>query len=217
MKKIVLVFTCFIASHASAQVAIGKKEITPLSDGITPHPNISLEFYDSPDNKKGIVVPWVSTVPNNPVAYDSTTGAGYRGMQGMVVDGTIIFDLSDKKMKYMKGGSWFDLTGDPEFPLSLKDASNNDITYTALSNIDSSLQDNVKEEENAKVAIGINGNSDTTVGILVLTDTDKAMVLPKVESPHINIINPSAGMMVYDTTSKQLAVYNGTVWSFWKP
>ena len=56
-----------------------------------------------------------------------------------------------------------------------------------------------------------------TPGILVLADTDKAMVLPKVASPHLNIVNPAAGMMVYDTTSKQLAVFNGTVWSFWKP
>ncbi|WP_262907374.1 hypothetical protein [Chryseobacterium sp. LC2016-27] len=43
------------------------------------------------------------------------------------------------------------------------------------------------------------------------------MILPKVASPHLNIINPSAGMMVYDTVKKQLAIYNGTVWSFWKP
>jgi hypothetical protein len=43
------------------------------------------------------------------------------------------------------------------------------------------------------------------------------MVLPKVASPHLNIISPSAGMIVYDTIKKQLAVYNGTVWSFWKP
>ena len=62
-----------------------------------------------------------------------------------------------------------------------------------------------------------NPDTDPTPGLLVLADTDKAMVLPKVASPHLNIVNPAAGMMVYDTTSKQLAVFNGTVWSFWKP
>ncbi|WP_426480116.1 hypothetical protein [Chryseobacterium sp. R2ACT005] len=48
-------------------------------------------------------------------------------------------------------------------------------------------------------------------------DVNKAMILPKIASPHLNIVNPAAGMMVYDTTKKQLAIYNGTVWSFWKP
>ncbi|MCW3160829.1 hypothetical protein [Chryseobacterium oryctis] len=217
MKKITIIFTILITSLSIAQVAIGKNGITKLSDGVTPNPSISLEFYDAADNAKGIVVPWVSTVADNPVIYNATTRAGYRGMQGAIVDGTIIFDLSDKKMKYMKDGSWFDLTGNIVFPLTVKDSSNNDITFTAFNTIDSSLQDNKKEQENAKAAIGINSATDTTTGILVLTDTDKAMVLPKVASPHLNIINPSAGMMVYDTTAKQLAVYNGTVWSFWKP
>lgn len=66
------------------------------------------------------------------------------------------------------------------------------------------------------LVIGLNP-SDVTPGILVLSDSDKAMILPKVENPHINIINPTAGMLVYDTVSKQLAVFNGTVWTFWKP
>ena len=35
---------------------------------------------------------------------------------------------------------------------------------------------------------------------MVLADTNKAMVLPKVASPHLNIVNPAPGMMVYDTT-----------------
>ncbi|WP_279195775.1 hypothetical protein [Chryseobacterium indoltheticum] len=61
------------------------------------------------------------------------------------------------------------------------------------------------------------GTPTATPGILVLEDTNKAMILPRVASPHLNIINPAPGMMVYDTTAKQLAVFNGTVWSFWKP
>lgn len=65
--------------------------------------------------------------------------------------------------------------------------------------------------------MGTNSSTDTTPGILILSDADKAMILPKVASPHLNIINPAAGMMVYDTVNRQLAVYNGTVWSFWKP
>lgn len=210
MKKLIITFSLLFSIDAFSQIAIGKSSVTAGS-------NVSLEFYDGADNAKGLILPWTSTVANNPVTYDSSTGEGYRGMQGTVADGTMILDLSDKKIKYMKNGSWSDLTGNPAFPLTVKDASNNNITYTQFNSIDSSLQDNRKEQNDARVAIGINGASDTTVGILVLTDSDKAMVLPKVASPHLNIINPTPGMMVYDTVKKQLAVYNGTVWSFWKP
>jgi hypothetical protein len=59
------------------------------------------------------------------------------------------------------------------------------------------------------------GTPSSVSGILVLEDANKAMILPKVASPHLNIISPAAGMMVYDTQKKQLAVFNGTVWSFW--
>ncbi len=210
MKNIFIILALFTICSVNSQVAIGKSSLTTDS-------GVSLEFYDGTDNVKGIIVPWVSTVANVPVDYNSGTGAGYSGMQGTVSDGTLIFDLSDKKMKYRKAGNWFDLTGDITFPLTVKDPENNDVTITQFSNIDSSVQDNKKEQENAKSVIGSNGAADSTVGILVLSDTDKAMILPKVASPHLNIINPSAGMMVYDTTSHQLAVFNGTLWSFWKP
>lgn len=210
MKKLITTFSILFAIPFSSQIAIGKSAVTAGS-------NVSLEFYDATDNVKGIVLPWVSTVPDNPLPYNATTGEGYRGMQGTIVDGTIIFNLPDKKVKYMKAGTWFDLTGSPTFPLVLKDESNNDVTFVQFNSINSSLQDNARESDNAKSAIGVNAATDTTNGILVLTDSDKAMVLPKVESPHLNVQNPAPGMMVYDTVKRQLAVFNGTVWSFWKP
>lgn len=191
-----------ISTFVFSQVAVGKATITAGS-------NVSLEFYSEADNARGIILPWVSTVAGNPVAYDASTGAGYKGI-GTVVDGTIIFDLSDKKVKYRKAGSWEPLTG--SVPMNV-----NGTTINAFNAVDSSLQDSKKEQENAKVAIGTNASSDTTPGILVLTDSNKAMVLPKVASPHLTIQNPAPGMMAYDTVKKQLAVYNGTVWSFWKP
>ena len=114
------------------------------------------------------------------------------------VAGTIIYDTTDKKVKVKKVASgWKDLSVD----------------QTGV--VDKSLQTPLTELSNAKVAIGVNGATDTTPGILVLTDTDKAMVLPK--TTYNAIVNPPAGMMLYDTTAKQLAVFNGTVWSFWKP
>ena len=211
MNKIIFTIAIFSSAFTMAQVAIGKSEVSKIQPANTvTNPSISLEFYDNADNTKGLVLPWASTVSNQPVAYNATTGAGYQGMQGTVVDGTIILDLSDKKVKYRRNGAWSPLTG--ALPLVA-----NGTTYNTFTAINSSLQDNKKENTNAKAAIGANGATDTTAGILVLTDTDKAMVLPKVASPHLNIKNPTPGMMVYDTTKKQLAVYNGTVWSFWKP
>lgn len=161
-----------VAANAHSQVAIGKAAVTNTS--------ISLEFGNA---NKGLLLPWVTSAA-------SVLGA---------VDGTIIYDTSDKKVKYRKAGSWFDLSVD------------------ATGIVDTAIQDPLTENPTAKMVIGTDGASDTTPGILVLSDSDKAMILPKVASPHLNIINPSSGMMVYDTTAKQLAVFNGTVWSFWKP
>ena len=211
MNKLILTTALFSSAVAMAQIAIGKSTLSNIQPANTvTNPSISLEFYDNADNTKGLVLPWASTVLDQPVAYNTTTEAGYRGMQGTVVDGTIILDLSDKKVKYRRNGAWSPLTG--ALPLTAGAT-----TYNTFNAIDSSLQDNKKEGANVKAAIGTNGATDTTAGILVLTDTNKAMVLPKVASPHLNIKNPTPGMMAYDTTKKQLAVYNGTVWSFWKP
>ncbi len=199
------------------QMAIGKNEISKIQPGNTvTNPSISLEFYDAADNKKGIVLPWTSTVSNQPVTYNAVTGAGYRGMQGTVENGTLIFDLSDKNVKYRKDGAWFNLT-DVTYPVTVTRADNSTVVLSANNALDSALQDSRQESAEAKVAIGNNSGTDSTNGILVLTDSNRAMVLPKVASPHLNIINPTAGMMVFDTVKQQLAVFNGTVWSFWKP
>ena len=96
-------------------------------------------------------------------------------------------------------------------------AGNDNTQYTSngvQTSVDGVLIQNAATENTlAKSAIG---TLTATPGILVLEDTNKAMVLPKVASPHLNIVNPAPGMIVYDTFNKQLAVFNGTVWSFWK-
>lgn len=61
------------------------------------------------------------------------------------------------------------------------------------------------------------GARETAVaGVLVLESADKAMVLPRVASPHLNVKSPYPGMMCYDTDSKTLAVFDGTVWNYWR-
>ncbi|WP_375181391.1 hypothetical protein [Chryseobacterium sp.] len=194
-KKVFILLLVTLSISTFSQVAIGKSAITKLSDNVTSNPGISLEFGPDTTEKKGIVLPWV-TGTSNSLPFIT----GYIGSYP-VVDGTIVYDISDHKVKYKKAGTWFDLSVDT-----------NGMADTAL-------QDSKAELLTAKVAIGTNGivQADTTPGILVLTDTDKAMILPKVALPHLNIKNPAAGMMVYDTTNRQLAVFNGTNWSFWKP
>ncbi len=189
MKKIKYLCLIFLSTCAFAQVAIGKSTISS--------PAVSLEFGTE---NRGIVLPWVSTIANQPTA-------NYTAISG-TEDGTLIFDLSDYKVKYRKAGAWFDLT-----------VKNKTDVISGITNntVNSSIQDTKKELQNAKTMIGGNPSTDTTKGILVLADTNKAMILPLVENPHSTINNPAAGMVVYDPTNNLFCVYNGTVWSFWKP
>ena len=171
MKKIFLVLLTTVSSFSFAQVAIGKDAVSTTS--------VSLEFADG---NKGIILPWVT-------AANDVTGA---------VPGTIIYDLTDKKVKVKLNDAWRDLSRSEGVA-------------------DASLQSSLTENANAKVVYGKNGATDTTPGVLVLSDSDKAMVLPKMVSPHLNLKNPTAGTMAYDTLKHQLAIFNGSVWTFWKP
>lgn len=173
MKNIITaIAVVFVSISIHAQIAIGKQAVSNTS--------VSLEF-DTTENR-GLILPYVET------------------KTGITENGTIIYDVTDHKVKYLKDTNvWEDLSVDA----------------TGAANI--AIQTGKTESNSAKAAIGTTAATDTTPGVLVLSDTNKAMILPRVASPHLNIINPAPGMMVYDTTKKQLAVYNGTVWSFWKP
>lgn len=176
MKKLSIILIVILCQSAQAQIAIGKEAITNNS--------VSIEFGSE---NRGVILPLVT---------DKAT---------ITTNGTIIYDTTDHKVKYLKNGSWSNLSED-------------DGTSATIGIANLSIQGNDKTEQStAKTTIGTNGATDITPGILVLSDTDKAMILPKVESPHLNIINPASGMVVYDTVKRQLAVYNGTVWTFWKP
>lgn len=137
---------------------------------------------------KGMVLPWVTNTSSMTTA----------------VNGTMVYSLNDKKVKVKYANEWKDLT-----------VNTSGKTVDPVSGVDGAIiQTSATENESAKVAIG---TVTSTPGILVLEDTNKAMVLPKVDSPHLNIVNPAPGMMVFDTRTKLLAVFNGTVWSYWRP
>lgn len=166
MKKSIYLLI-FINNIMNAQVAIGKSSVSNTS--------VSLEFGTG---NRGIILPWVTSSAN-------VTG---------VVNGTLVYDTNDKKVKVKYNSGWKDL--------SIQSGT-----------VDTSLQSSKTEQSTAQVIIG--ENTTSAPGILVLEDTTRAMILPKVNQPHLNIINPAAGMMVYDTNKKQLAVFNGSAWTFW--
>ncbi|RZM11948.1 MAG: hypothetical protein EOO88_46200 [Pedobacter sp.] len=168
MKKFYLLTLALAFSLDPAQVAIGKTTLESTSS--------SIEFGS--DNR-GFVLPWTTSAA-------SVSNA---------VNGTMIFDLNDKKTKIYADNVWKDLTVDVN------------------GSVDTSLQDGLTEQAGAKVSVGA---VSSTPGILVLEDTNRAMILPKVANAHLNIIAPTPGMVVYDTVKKMLLVFNGTVWTFWK-
>ncbi|GAB0155434.1 hypothetical protein CHRYSEOSP005_06950 [Chryseobacterium sp. Alg-005] len=176
MKNIFILIAALFFNSFSAQVAIGKTSVAS--------PSVSLDFGTA---NRGMILPWVNST-------GAVTG---------VVNGTMVYDLTDKKVKVKYASGWKDLSIDTT-----------GTTVDPLTSVDGvTIQNAASETATAKTAIG---TPTATPGILVLEDTNKAMVLPKVASPHLNIINPAPGMMVYDTTAKLLAVFNGSVWTFWK-
>lgn len=110
-------------------------------------------------------------------------------------NGTFLFDKSDSKVKMYEAGSWIDMTGVGSSTKLVVNTSN-----------DSSTQQGVimgADTSNAK-------------GVLVLESATKAMILPKIANPHLNVKSPYPGMMCYDTTSRTIAVFDGALWNYWK-
>lgn len=152
--------------------------------------SVSLEFGTG---AKGIIMPYITDT----------------NQLSDAVPGTVILDKASGRLQYKSEASaWQYLS-----PTGKGFVNGEEVSVDGV--VDASIQSGKTDLPNARVVIG--PPTDTAPGILVLSDTNKAMVLPKVDSPHLNIIDPAPGMMVYDTKEKQLAVFNGTVWTFWKP
>ncbi|VEH20581.1 Uncharacterised protein [Chryseobacterium nakagawai] len=111
------------------------------------------------------------------------------------VAGTILMDKNDKIIKMKESFMW----------VALSDAGSiNNVIFNT----------NAEVPGPNRVIIG---NPTTTVpGVLVLESPDKALILPKIADPHINVKSPYPGMMCYDTVSKTMAVFDGLKWSYWK-
>lgn len=107
-------------------------------------------------------------------------------------NGNFVFDTNTETVKVFQNNQWVDLS----------EAGDN-----------TAIHHNAVPEHGGGMIMGA-GTSDAQ-GVLVLESPDKAMILPKVAEPHLNVKSPYPGMICYDTTSKALAVYNGSKWYYW--
>lgn len=190
MKKYITSIFAILSVLSFGQVTIGKTTGANFPANTT----VSVEYGDAAGGVKGLVLPWV------------TSSSAVGSASPTPVAGTLIYDSTDKKVKFGRASvsgsttiaSWEDLSAGAFAPIS------------TIGNADANI-----ENTSSKVQIG-GVSGDTTNGIMVLADADKAMILPRVNS-YADIVNPSPGMMVYvtGTTPQQLAFYNGREWSFW--
>jgi len=192
MKNTFFILSLIVSQTAISQVIFGDAIGTVPAGQKS---SVLLEF--AAGQNKGLILPYVRSLPS---------GNG-------LVEGTIVLDatnITDAKIKYYNGvvsggGSdgWFDLSNgrgsDLSVPLSVQPSASQ-VTENTLS----------------KVIIGAGQSSAD--GVLVLESDSKALVLPIVASTN-DVIDPAPGMMVYlnRTGAKRLAVYNGNVWTYWKP
>lgn len=109
-------------------------------------------------------------------------------------NGTILYDYTNARVKVRQNNVWENLTP------KLGDTS--DINL------------NTSPETGNGVIIG--ANSSSADGVLVLESQTKALILPKIDQPHLNLVNPYPGTMCYDTYNKAIAVFDGSKWYFYK-
>lgn len=109
-------------------------------------------------------------------------------------NGTFLFDKNDSKVKMRQNNAW----------VNLSDTG----SIAGLVPYSGSV-------DNAKKTV-MGARESTADGVLVLESTSKALVLPKVSNPHLTVKSPYPGMMCYDTDRRAVAVFDGTVWNYWK-
>ncbi|AZA80129.1 hypothetical protein EG347_02335 [Chryseobacterium sp. G0186] len=109
--------------------------------------------------------------------------------------GTILMDKNDKIVKMNVESAW----------VPLSDAGS--ITEAVF---------NTNAEIPGQNRVVMGAATTNAPGVLVLESSDKALVLPKIAAPHLNVKNPYPGMICYDTVSKTMAVFDGLKWNYWK-
>lgn len=147
-----------------------------------------------------------TTVTNSSVSLEFAPGAKgiilpyVEDTSNITQPGTFFMDVTDSRIKLRTDAGLFDYS-----------AENKDAAYNG--SVDLAPQNGLTERSQAKTSIGTPTDVD---GVLVLEDADKAMILPQIVAPELNVVNPSAGMIIYDPARKMLCMFNGKVWSYWE-
>lgn len=110
-------------------------------------------------------------------------------------NGTFIYDHDAKTVKMFEADGWVSLSGE----------GNN-----------SKIVVNTSDDLNANHGAIIGSKTSDAKGVLVLESSDKAIILPRIANPDTAVKNPYPGLMCYDTVSKSLVVFDGTLWNYWK-
>lgn len=119
-------------------------------------------------------------------------------LDARTVDGTILFDGQSFQFKVKQNGEW-----------------------VAMNELKPNVRLNVSEinlyrdKEEGGIIIG-DENEVAVRGALVLASKDKAMVLPKIKTPDVKVVDPYVGMICYDTESNMLAMFDGVEWNYWE-
>ncbi len=92
--------------------------------------------------------------------------------------GVMLFDANLKKVVYYNDTNWVDLS-------------------KRTGAVDLSIQESVPEAQTKGTVIG--AESSSVDGVLVLESSNKALILPRVVSPHLNIVKPILLTNVYKT------------------
>ena len=150
-------------------------------------------LLDFSSENKGIILPIVETLPTAPL------------------NGTFIMDgrTGQLKVSVYENDMWKDLSDMGSISVETSNGTNTTTAATI----------NISTEKGNGVVITDKPISTATTssnGVLVLDSDSKALVLPKVANPHLNIKSPRAGTICYDTASDSLAVFDGKVWNYWK-
>lgn len=100
-----------------------------------------------------------------------------------------------------ENGTWINLTG--------AGSTTNLVSYSGASN----GKQTIMGSRTTKVLESSNNYVDS---VLVLESPDKAMVLLHITNSQSTVNSPYPGIMCYDTVKKALAVFDGSVWNYWK-
>ncbi|MEG0188568.1 hypothetical protein [Algoriella sp.] len=113
-------------------------------------------------------------------------------------NGMFLFDETEQIVKVLENGIWKNLSD--------KGSSKNLYTTDRVKNTSPEVGEGI-----------IIGDTSTKANaILALESLNKAMRLPQIANPHLNVKSPYPGMMCFDTVSNTLAVFDGENWNYWK-